>query len=203
MHSLKLASPIRRRTYQMPSLPNMVECGSNTSLNKLLLKYISDTNNVSMYAYMYLFSFRKREGNERCTALVQCMPGLRPRGMGHEKGQFFFVDRPQPIIDDTSPKTLSHLCIQAHTVVTQMRNTAHIRMMFPLSNMAYTTLSEHWRCERHRCTLGWSKNPNFIQLSLHNHNFIPPLTKHISAKFYYDRSLFSGRSSYRLFYYHT
>ena len=44
-------------------------------------------------------------------------------------------------------------------------------------------------------TLGWSKNPNSIQLALHNPNFILPVTTNVSAKFYCDWSLFRGCSS--------
>jgi len=35
-------------------------------------------------------------------------------------------------------------------------------------------------------SVGWSKNPNFIQLALHNPNFILSLTTNVSAKFYCD-----------------
>jgi len=54
-----------------------------------------------------------------------------------------------------------------------------------------------------QATLGWSKNPNLTQLSLHNTNFILPLTTNVSANFYCDWSLFRGRSSWGLFYYYA
>jgi len=46
------------------------------------------------------------------------------------------------------------------------------------------------------CTVGWSKNPNLIKVSLHNTCFILLLTTNVSANFYGYWLLFKGRSSW-------
>jgi len=77
----------------------------------------------------------------------------------------------------------------------------------PFRPLRYSPSRRFGRCDvylhpmkRHQmsslCTLGWSKNPNLTQVSLHNPNFILPLTTNVSANFYCYWSLFRGRSSW-------